>query len=170
MKLLILVQSSLTSSTDNSHLYNLHDFKTLPEYHFLITFFSTECKEQTARFVFEEPASLLSTKILDQRFTKRIAEADATLLITDKAATDCPACVCKVTNLDKSVYVWNSCGINCILLGGSIHSRQAAMQLHAILEERNYYPYMANVLPRQCSWHNMYRVDQSMETAGPCVL
>ncbi|CAB3995160.1 Hypothetical predicted protein [Paramuricea clavata] len=128
-----------------------------------------ECK-QTARFVFEEPASLLSTKILDQRFPKRIAEADATLLITDKAATDCPACVRKVTNLDKSVYVWNSCGINCILLGGSIHSRQAAMQLHAILEERNYYPYMANVLPRQCSWHNMYRVDQSMETAGPCVL
>ena len=107
---------------------------------------------------------------MDKRFPKRIAEADATLLITDKAAVDCPASVRKLANLDKTVYVWNPCGINCILLGGSIHSRQAAMQLHAILEENNYYPYMANVLPRQCSWHNVYRVDPSMETAGPCVL
>lgn len=120
--------------------------------------------------MFEEPASLLTARSLDKRLHTRMSEADATLLITDKSATDCPSYVRKVKSLDKTVYVWNSGGINCILLGGSIHSRQAAMQLHAILEERNYYPYMANVLPRQCSWHNMYRVDPSMETAGPCVL
>lgn len=129
-----------------------------------------DCHDQTVRFLFEEPASLLSSTVIDKRFPKRIAEADATLLITDKAAADCSASVRKLANLDKTVYVWNPCGINCILLGGSIHSREAAMQLHAILEENNYYPYMANVLPRQCSWHNVYRVDPSMETAGPCVL
>ncbi|XP_046839033.1 uncharacterized protein LOC124433313 [Xenia sp. Carnegie-2017] len=129
-----------------------------------------ECKEQSVKFMSEEPASLLTARSLDKRLHTRMSEADATLLITDKSATDCPSYVRKVKSLDKTVYVWNSGGINCILLGGSIHSRQAAMQLHAILEERNYYPYMANVLPRQCSWHNMYRVDPSMETAGPCVL
>ncbi|RMX51647.1 hypothetical protein pdam_00021483, partial [Pocillopora damicornis] len=66
-------------------------------------------------------------------------------------------------------FTWRPYGVQCVLLGGSVHSRKVAMRLRVLLEGSDY-PYMSGVLPRRCSWTQMYAVDPSLETPGPCVL
>ncbi|KAK3755609.1 hypothetical protein QZH41_017601 [Actinostola sp. cb2023] len=111
------------------------------------------------RGVYEDPLRLLERKVI---------EADAILLVTDRPTFETPASLATVKkHFRGGNYVWRPYGINCILIGGSVHSRKVAMMLHSLLEGSDY---MSGCLPRRCSWTNLYAIDYSMETPGPCVL
>lgn len=101
---------------------------------------------------------------------KKVKDADALLLVTDKPSFEIPSSLKSVQHhFTGNSYVWRPYGINCALIGGSVHSRKVAMRLRVLLEGSDF-PYMAGVLPRRCSWTEMYAVDPSLETPGPCVL
>ena len=111
--------------------------------------------------VFEEPLKLLERKV---------NEADAFLLVTDKTGFEIPPSLATVKHhFTGNNFTWRPYGMQCVLLGGSVHSRKVAMRLRVFLEGSDY-PYMAGVLPQRCSWTEMYAVDPSLETPGPCVL
>lgn len=111
--------------------------------------------------VFEEPLKVLERKV---------KEADAFLLVTDKPGFQIPPSLVTVKHhFTGNNFTWRPYGVQCVLLGGSVHSRKVAMRLRVLLEGSDY-PYMAGVLPRRCSWTEMYAVDPSLETPGPCVL
>lgn len=111
--------------------------------------------------VFEEPLKLLERKV---------NEADAFLLVTDKTGFEIPPSLVTVKHhFTGNNFTWRPYGVQCVLLGGSVHSRKVAMRLRVFLEGSDY-PYMAGVLPQRCSWTDMYAVDPSLETPGPCVL
>lgn len=111
--------------------------------------------------VYEEPLKVLERKV---------AEADAFLLVTDKPGFQIPPSLATVKHhFTGSNFTWRPYGVQCVLLGGSVHSRRVAMRLRVLLEGSDY-PYMSGVLPRRCSWTEMYAVDPSLETPGPCVL
>lgn len=111
--------------------------------------------------VFEEPLKLLERKV---------NEADAFLLVTDKTGFEIPSSLATVKHhFTGNNFTWRPYGVQCVLLGGSVHSRKVAMRLRVFLEGSEY-PYMAGVLPQRCSWTEMYAVDPSLETPGPCVL
>lgn len=111
--------------------------------------------------VFEEPLKLLERKV---------NEADAFLLVTDKTGFEIPPSLATVKHhFTGNNFTWRPYGVQCVLLGGSVHSRKVAMRLRVFLEGSDY-PYMAGVLPQRCSWTEMYAVDPSLETPGPCVL
>lgn len=111
--------------------------------------------------VFEE-----SLKVLE----RKVKEADAFLLVTDKTGFEIPPSLVTVKHYFKgNNFTWRPYGVQCVLLGGSVHSRKVAMRLRVLLEGSDY-PYMTGVLPRRCSWTEMYAVDPSLETPGPCVL
>ena len=111
--------------------------------------------------VYEDPLKMLERKV---------AEADALLLVTDKPGFEIPQSLVSVKHyFTGSNFMWRPYGVNCVLLGGSVHSRKVAMRLRVLLEGSDF-PYMAGVLPRRCSWTEMYAVDPSLETPGPCVL
>lgn len=113
------------------------------------------------RQVYEEPLKVLERKV---------AEADAFLLVTDKPGLQIPPSLATVKHHFKgSKCTWRPYGVQCVLLGGSVHSRRVAMRLRVLLEGSDY-PYMSGVLPRRCSWTELYAVDPSLETPGPCVL
>lgn len=111
--------------------------------------------------VFEEPMKVLERKV---------QEADAFLLVTDKTGFQIPTSLGPVKHhFTGNNFTWRPYGVQCVLLGGSVHSRKVAMRLRILLEGSDY-PYMSGVLPRRCSWTEMYAVDPSLETPGPCVL
>ena len=111
--------------------------------------------------VFEEPLKLLERKV---------NEADAFLLVTDKTGFEIPSSLATVKHhFTGNNFTWRPYGVQCVLLGGSVHSRKVAMRLRVFLEGSDY-PYMSGVLPQRCSWTEMYAVDPSLETPGPCVL
>ena len=111
--------------------------------------------------VFEEPLKVLERKV---------AEADAFLLVTDRSGFQIPSSLATVKHrFTGNNFTWRPYGVQCVLLGGSVHSRKVAMRLRVLLEGSDY-PYMSGVLPRRCSWTEMYAVDPSLETPGPCVL
>lgn len=111
--------------------------------------------------VYEEPLKVLERKV---------AEADAVLLVTDKPGLQIPPSLATVKHHFKgSKCTWRPYGVQCVLLGGSVHSRRVAMRLRVLLEGSDY-PYMSGVLPQRCSWTELYAVDPSLETPGPCVL
>lgn len=111
--------------------------------------------------VFEE-----SLKVLE----RKVAEADAFLLVTDRPGFQIPSSLATVKHrFTGNNFTWRPYGVQCVLLGGSVHSRKVAMRLRVLLEGSDY-PYMSGVLPRRCSWTEMYAVDPSLETPGPCVL
>lgn len=113
------------------------------------------------RQVFEEPLKVLERKV---------KEADAFLLVTDKSGFQIPPSLVTVKHhFTGNNFTWRPYGVQCVLLGGSVHSRKVAMRLRVLLEGSDY-PYMSGVLPRRCSWTEMYAVDPSLETPGPCVL
>jgi len=122
--------------------------------------------------VYEEPQASMCELYEEPRnmLEKKIKQADAILLVTDKSSFELPYSLEPMRHLlAGSNYVWRPYGVNCVLLGGSVHNRKVAMQLRALLEVSDY-PYMAGVLPERCSWHEVYAVDPSLETPGPCVL
>ncbi|XP_027037073.1 uncharacterized protein LOC113665561 isoform X1 [Pocillopora damicornis] len=110
---------------------------------------------------YEEPLKVLERKV---------AEADAFLLVTDRPGFQIPSSLATVKHrFTGNNFTWRPYGVQCVLLGGSVHSRKVAMRLRVLLEGSDY-PYMSGVLPRRCSWTQMYAVDPSLETPGPCVL
>ena len=139
----------------------------------ILWFFFAECASVTVPLlmyedtqaclcqVFEEPLKLLERKV---------NEADAFLLVTDKTGFEIPPSLATVKHhFTGNNFTWRPYGVQCVLLGGSVHSRRVAMRLRVFLEGSDY-PYMAGVLPQRCSWTEMYAVDPSLETPGPCVL
>jgi len=133
-----------------------------------------DCSHEIPVPIYEEPEDTLaiSHKQPMEYLEYKVVKADAILLITDsnRSGYDIPDSLAGLSShFNGNAYVWNPSGIKCILLGGSISSRQAAIQLRMILDGTDY-PSMANALPRRCSQINLYTIDYSLETPGPCVL
>ena len=136
-------------------------------------FFSIECSSLGSPAILYDEPQTETCEFCSQplkTLEKKVSEADALLLVTDKPGFEIPLALQPVKHhLTGKSYVWRPYGINCTLIGGSVHSRQVAMRLHSLLEGSDF-PYMAGVLPSTCSWTEKYAIDPSLETPGPCVL
>ncbi|EDO40622.1 predicted protein [Nematostella vectensis] len=130
-----------------------------------------ECSDVSVPIlIYEEPSTVIRGNYEEplHLLERKVVEADAILLVTDRETYDTPKSLISVKKYFRGCnYAWKPYGINCLLLGGSVHSRKVAMALRSLLEGSDY---MSGCLPHRCSWTEMYSVDASLETPGPCVL
>ncbi|KAK3699751.1 hypothetical protein QZH41_015600 [Actinostola sp. cb2023] len=109
----------------------------------------------------------------EEYLQRTIPEADALLLLTsDNFCHNIPSqvrCVMNHQHVNQSYYSWNTDGITCLLIGGSVHSRKVAINLRHLLDHSDY-PFVGRVLPDPCSLGRCYDVDPSCETEEPFVL
>ena len=115
----------------------------------------------TPHFIHQDP---------EEAMERKVREADAILLLTDRQVYGVPQYLDAVRKyFNGQVFSWNSYGVRCVLLGGSVHKRKVAMQLRLLLED-SHYLLVGRVLPLPCYFEKLYTVDPIVETEGPCVL
>ncbi|XP_020897312.1 uncharacterized protein LOC110236160 isoform X2 [Exaiptasia diaphana] len=106
----------------------------------------------------------------EEYLKETIPAADALILLTSEDTNHCilPQVQCFMNRQPKnhSYYSWTAYGFKCLLIGGSVHSRQAAISLRHLLDDSDY-PFVGRVLPDPCSFEEFYDIDPSCETEEP---